>query len=147
MASKLIPKLLETEFEEGVQAYLSHSGNQLGINRKHWNHLKQAINQSNRLKIRSFRLEASINGKALAHLVLVEDNSRIYNLLPTTTEAGRPVAAMTTMLDLIFNTYEGSGLMFDFEGSMNQGINRFYTGFGSEEEAYTRYVGKNLFWH
>lgn len=136
------PRLIRVTPGECVLQYFQEVGNKLGIPLKTWQKLNWAIQQTGDLRIEAFKLIAETNGEALAHLLVLKDEKRIYNLLPSTTAMGRKVMAMTTLLHELFNTFDGQGLIFDFEGSMNPGIDRFYEGFGATVENYSRFTRK-----
>lgn len=140
------PIMSQTEPKESISSYLNIIGATLNIGWKEWNQLHEAIKASPSLKLTAFRLDSQKTGHALAHLLVLEDGSRIYNLLPSTTAYGKPMIAMTTLVDRVLNYYDGKGLIFDFEGSMNPGIDRFYAGFGASVESYIRYSRKSLIW-
>ncbi len=145
-AEKLAPDFQACELNQGVQQYFHLVGRKLGLDiHQHWRHLENAINQSTDLKLHAFKLTAGDSGYDLAHLVVLQDQNRLYNLLPSTTDLGKQVMAMTTLIHRVLNHFDGEGLIFDFEGSMNQGIDRFYAGFGATVEIYTRFTRKNYF--
>lgn len=144
-ALPLAPVLEECLLEVAVKEYFIQVGSKLGIQYKHWNKLYNAIIESPALKIMAYKLVSEKTGHPLAYLVMLKDRTRIYNVLPSTTEKGKPVMAMTTLIHEVLNLFDGMGLIFDFEGSMHPGIDRFYSGFGATIETYTRFSQKNLF--
>lgn len=72
--------------------------------------------------------------KAIA--LFLQDNKRIYNMMNTTTDKGRTVAANHFLLDAVIQEFAGSDLVFDFEGSDIQGIQHFYKNFGAVSQNY-----------
>jgi hypothetical protein len=63
-------------------------------------------------------------------------NKRISYLFPASTERGKNHSAMFMLVDELVKTYAMQGVCFDFEGSMIEGIARFYRGFGAIEQPY-----------
>lgn len=74
--------------------------------------------------------------KLIAALCLLKSGKRIINLLPISNEKGKEQFAMFQLIDAVIVEYAGGELIFDFEGSMIEGVARFYRGFGSYEVHY-----------
>jgi len=72
----------------------------------------------------------------LAIALFFKDESRIYNILPSTTAAGRKTSAMHFLIDHVIQEFAGMPLIFDFEGSDVPGIKAFYQSFGAINEPY-----------
>lgn len=72
----------------------------------------------------------------LAIALLLKDNKRIYNMMNTTTDKGRVVAANHFLLDAVIQEFAGCDLIFDFEGSDIPGIQHFYENFGAVSQNY-----------
>lgn len=65
--------------------------------------------------------------------LLTNDRYMIY-LSAVSTDLGKEQHAMTFLLDDIFQRHAASSLIFDFEGSMQPGLARYYKGFGGAEQ-------------
>jgi hypothetical protein len=78
----------------------------------------------------------------IAALCYTEYNNRITYLLPVSNEAGKKTSAMFYLIDSIIRLNCAKDKLFDFEGSVIEGIARFYKGFGAENQPY--YIIKNL---
>lgn len=63
-------------------------------------------------------------------------NQRISYLFPVSTERGKLQSAMFLLVDELIRRHTNEAHCFDFEGSMIEGIARFYKGFGASEEPY-----------
>lgn len=63
-------------------------------------------------------------------------NQRISYLFPVSSERGKQQSAMFMLVDELIKKYAGTNNIFDFEGSMIEGIARFYRGFGANEQPY-----------
>lgn len=72
----------------------------------------------------------------LAICLFFKDNNRIYNILPSTTQAGRGVSAMHFLLDHVINEFADTHFTLDFEGSEEPGIKAFYQSFGAINQPY-----------
>ncbi len=61
---------------------------------------------------------------------------RLVNILPVSNEEGKSNKAMFLLMDTIIKEHANSKLILDFEGSMLDGVARFYRGFGAKEAYY-----------
>jgi hypothetical protein len=75
-------------------------------------------------------------GRIAATILLPCDGKRMYNVINTTTAAGKELDANYHLLSQLWMEFGGSGLLFDFEGSDLPGVRDFYKKFGSINEAY-----------
>ena len=80
---------------------------------------------------------------------------RVVFLFSGCSEQGKQLQAMSLMMDGVIQRYVGQTVLFDFEGSDDDNLARFYLGFGGEERSYPAYsfnrlsvIGKGLlkFW-
>lgn len=78
------------------------------------------------------------NGETLSIALLLKDNSRLYNIMNSTTVAGRKTSANHLLFDRLFAEFAGSNLVFDFEGSDIPGIGLFYQKFGAVNQPYVQ---------
>jgi hypothetical protein len=74
----------------------------------------------------------------------MKSNGRITFLFSGLNEKGKEMQAMTFMIDQTIRKYAGQPLTFDFEGSDDENLARFYLGFGGEESRYPSYTYNNL---
>ncbi len=72
------------------------------------------------------------------------DGKRIYNVMNTTTTAGKAKAANHFLLDNVIKEFAGNDYILDFEGSDKKGIKSFYEKFGPENQAYFHLKYNNL---
>lgn len=82
------------------------------------------------------------NNKIVAGLVWLKDNYRITYLLPVTTAQGKKDNIPTFVIDELVKEYQNTDYILDFEGSMIEGVARFYRSFGAVEEEYNWYRKK-----
>jgi hypothetical protein len=76
-------------------------------------------------------------GKLIASLFGMQTRERFIYLIPVSNQAGKEHSAMFLLVDYILeNICCPHGLTFDCEGSMIEGVARFYRGFGAVEQPY-----------
>lgn len=86
------------------------------------------------------------DGVLLAATLLLSDEKRLYNLMNTTTEAGRRTGANHFLLDSVIREFAGKKMVFDFEGSDLPGVKSFYENFGAVNQPYFKYNYNRLPW-
>jgi len=75
--------------------------------------------------------------EVLAIVLLIQYQNRIYNIMNSTTTAGRNSSANYWLLDNVFKEFAASNYVFDFEGSDIPGIQSFYEKFGAVNQPYS----------
>lgn len=80
----------------------------------------------------------SPGGELIAALCMLADYDRYVFFFSANTAEGRNTGAMFLLVDSFIQQYAGSGRTFDFNGSVNPGLARFYKGFGSKAAMYSR---------
>lgn len=79
------------------------------------------------------------NGRLIAGLFGIRTRDRFTYLAPVSDREGKDCRAMFLLVDYILeNICCNHGLIFDCEGSMIDGVARFYKGFGAQDEIYYR---------
>lgn len=73
-----------------------------------------------------------------AAAIFMRSHRRITFLFSGANENARQYGALPYLLDAYINANSGSDLVFDFEGSNNNQLARFYQGFGSKSITYTQ---------
>ncbi len=76
------------------------------------------------------------SGELMAIGLFFKDEKRIYNVMNTTTEAGRRSEANHYLIDAVIKEFAGEKLLFDFEGSDLPGVKSFYEKFGAIDQPY-----------
>ena len=75
--------------------------------------------------------------RLVASLFGIQTRSRFIYLIPVSNREGKECCAMFALVDHILETICcPQGLTFDCEGSMLEGVARFYRGFGAVEQSY-----------
>lgn len=75
-------------------------------------------------------------GELVAALCLLVSTGRLVYLLPVSGTEGKRLSAMFAVIDHIIYRNAGTPCLLDFEGSRQEGIARFYRGFGAELREY-----------
>lgn len=98
--------------------------------------LCEKLQQKNRVMVRRV---IDDGGALLSIALFLKDERRIYNMMNTTTEAGRVVSANHFLLDQLLREFAGAPLLLDLEGSDLPGVKHFYLNFGAREQPYFKY--------
>jgi len=85
------------------------------------------------------------NNEIVAVGIFVKWGNRIVFLMGTSNKAGRENGAMHFLIDSAIRNLANIGDVFDFEGSMNDNLAKFYLSFGAKECPY--YVYKHSFFN
>ena len=80
----------------------------------------------------------------LSAAIFMRTDNRITFLFSGNSTQGKEKQAMTFMLDQVIRQYAGGSMVFDFEGSDNEQLARFYLGFGGNEVRYPSYAYNHL---
>lgn len=78
-------------------------------------------------------------GDPLCAAIFMKTNDRIIFLFSGLNEEGKQCQAMTYLIDQVIQRYANQPITFDFEGSDNDNLARFYLGFGGREVRYPGY--------
>lgn len=70
--------------------------------------------------------------------IFVEFNDRIVYLFSASSNIGKKQRVMFAIVNSVIKNYAGQNKVIDFEGSMIDGVARFFKGFGAKVEAYHR---------
>ena len=79
-------------------------------------------------------------GDPLCAAIFMKTNDRITFLFSGLNEEGKQCQAMTYLIDQVIQRYAKQPITFDFEGSDNDNLARFYLGFGGREVRYPGYT-------
>ena len=83
-----------------------------------------------------YGLRTSDNDDIICGALFVKSHQRITFLFSGMNERGKETGAMTFLIDQVIREYAGQPLTFDFEGSDDDNLARFYQGFGSHPVCY-----------
>ena len=94
--------------------------------------LLQKANSENAL----ISLGVEYNNQIICGGIFMKFKNRITFLFSGNSKIGKDFGALFFLLNYIIKIYSKSGFVLDFEGSENEGLSRFYSGFGASEENY-----------
>lgn len=95
-------------------------------------HFERLLNACRELQKRNLiftRIIAGSENEVYAAGLFLKDKKRIYNILNSTTNAGRKTSANHYLLCSVLKEFSESDLLFDFEGSDLPGVKEFYLNF------------------
>ena len=134
--------------EKFVAFYVEHTGSKVkGFNTKHTHILHRLIYNALHFSVGNMAIIYDEHNEMIAADFLIYSKSRIINLLPASNEKGRTTHAMSLLLDSVIQSHENKPLLLDFEGSMIEGVARFYKSFGTEEQNYFHLKRNDLPWY
>lgn len=83
-------------------------------------------------------------GQLICAAIFMKTQDRITFLFSGLTEEGKQRQAMTYLLDQVIRQFANQPITFDFEGSDDDNLARFYLGFGGKEVKYPSYTFNRL---
>ena len=83
-------------------------------------------------------------GQLICAAIFMKTKDRITFLFSGLTEEGKQRQAMTYLLDQVIQKHSCQPITFDFEGSDDDNLARFYLGFGGNETKYPSYCFNRL---
>lgn len=121
-----------------IELFRAHRGASV----KHWGDEEYA--RLERLTIRAITLSNAFvygvrtidNENIICGAVFMKSHHRITFLFSGMNELGKETGAMTFLINQVIQAYAGQPLVFDFEGSDDDRLARFYRGFGSVAISY-----------
>ena len=84
------------------------------------------------------------NDELLCGALFMKTPSRVTFLFSGNSDRGKETHAMTFLLDRAIQRFANQPVTFDFEGSDDDNLARFYLGFGGEEKRYSSYTYNNM---
>ena len=84
------------------------------------------------------------NDNLAATLLYFIDSKRITYLLPVAATEAKELGLPTLLINYLIEKHQESSLIFDFEGSMIEGVADFYKSFGGKLEYYSNFKITNI---
>ena len=84
------------------------------------------------------------NDELLCGALFMKTPSRVTFLFSGNSDRGKDVQAMTFLLDRAIQRFAHQPVTFDFEGSDDDNLARFYLGFGGKDKPYSSYTYNRL---
>lgn len=81
-----------------------------------------------------------------AAALFLSSGNKVHYLMPVSSVAGKESRAMFALIDYYIQKQAQKNLTLDFEGSMIEGVARFYAGFGAQPVSYSRLTQNKLPW-
>lgn len=134
--------------EKFVAFYTQHTGSMIkGFSEKHIHTLHRLIYNSLHYSMGNMAAVYDEHNDLVTANFFVYSKSRIINLLPASSPKGKEINAMSLLLDTVIRSHQNRALLLDFEGSMIEGVARFYKSFGAEEQNYFHLKRNDLPWY
>ena len=105
------------------------------LSNKVWNNLLNLLNTAVEKQAMNIRA-AFLDNELISAVCWLNDFDRFVYLQAASNSKGKATAAAFGLIDEHLRIHENSGKIIDFEGSQNNGVARFYKGFGGKNEAY-----------
>ncbi len=86
----------------------------------------------------------TLEGELCAGACLLKTASRLVFIFSGNTDEGRKSGAMHFLIDYMIKEYAGREMIFDFEGSNDENLARFYQSFSAENKPYSFVKINNL---
>lgn len=96
------------------------------------------------IKRRGQLFTARLEDELLAGCFILHSGNRLLYQWAVSSSKGKDVQAMHHLIAFVLESYVGSDMEFDFEGSMLPGLQRFYAGFGAKPYIYMRLTRNSL---
>ena len=101
--------------------------------------LNQIINYTLRNKTGYIIITYDSDNKVIAGAFFIFSMNRLIYLTSFSGAKGKEFSAMFIIIDFMIDKFSNQQIIFDFEGSMVDGIARFFRGFGAQPVTYFRY--------
>jgi hypothetical protein len=85
-----------------------------------------------------------IDQELLSAVCWIKDFNRLVYFQAASSDKGKKHASAFLLVEEMIETYAGTHTTLDFEGSQNDGIRRFYRGFGATNESYPVLISKGM---
>lgn len=123
--------------EKIIDMYITNTGAKKGYALSEVDHKNILAFMNSTLKTKKSTLLAAFkHDRFLGAVLFAFSASKIYYLFSGVNESGKETKALFFIIDCFIKEHAHKELTLDFEGSMNEGVARFYKGFGSKKEPY-----------
>ncbi|HPB02490.1 MAG TPA: GNAT family N-acetyltransferase [Bacteroidales bacterium] len=124
------------DIENIISLFKTNKGEALGKNESWYSTLKTLSYQLRHLGLANTFCALNQHNEIIAGILLVEFNGRAVLLFSGSDSEARETGAMHFLIDSILKDICTSHQIFDFEGSNNENLAKFYLGFGGEKSSY-----------
>ncbi len=133
--------VIDLFIKEGPQKYLK------GLTKGHFALLRKLVYQLMYRNTIHIYGAFSQNNELLAGMFITESRKGFIFLFSGNSEAGKKCGAMHYIIDQFIKEKAGVNKYFDFEGSVDPGLARFYGSFGSARKEYDHVIINRLPWY
>lgn len=130
-----------------LQFYAEHVGEKLGFKREHYDQLYKIITFAIANKMGEMYACYNPQNQLCAAAFLISSHQKSIFLLSVSSPEGKENSAMFLIINYYISNYSEKFLTLDFEGSNNDGIARFYAGFGAQSCKYLTIKRNILPWY
>lgn len=136
-----------TKAEHVIELFKNNKGKDIDtLKEKEYQLLKKLISVCLYKKIAHVNGVYTKDGNLCAGAILIESNNKVIFLFSATDKEARTNGAMSFLIDNFIKDNAQRNLTFDFEGSNNPSLARFYKSFGAKECAYYQFKKNELPW-
>lgn len=114
------------------------------LNKQAYERMQQLITESMTRGVGVIYAAKNKQGEILGAVFLLRFKKRIIYLFSASNNSGKQVRVMFKLVNRIIKENAEKELLLDFEGSMIEGVARFFKGFGAQKEVYYRYKKSNI---
>lgn len=136
----------EGEIDEAFYHYKSLYRKQSGVTDEQFEKFRKLcvfIGKNGKIIVRKV---TAAGGKLMAIALLPVHKNRMYNVMNCTLPEGKINEANYYLLSRLWMEFEGTGMVFDFEGSDIPGVREFYRKFGGVNQPYYKLHFNHLPW-
>ena len=125
------------DFAKAITTYKNQYGNRFQhVTETDYKNFEQVCNIASQKQMLTVYEIKDDNGQCLSIALVLKDENRLYNIMNTTTEAGRKMQSNHLLMDNIVRLHAQSHFILDFEGSDLPGVKSFYENFGATNQPY-----------
>ena len=135
------------DFNSLIDFFIAQKGAQFkNISIENYDTLKRLCKVLNSQNLIQGRVIKSNNQSIIAAGIFIHTSKRIIFINGTTNTEGRKNGALSYILAKHIEEYSNQNLIFDFEGSVNPSLGKFYESFGCYNNPYPKLKINNLPW-
>ncbi|MBL7698602.1 MAG: hypothetical protein JNK79_10595 [Chitinophagaceae bacterium] len=134
------------KYGDAIHIFRENYGKKTGLSQEYFERLWKLCGYLEKRGNLIVRSATGTDGKVLAIALLPNDGRRLYNIMNSTRPEGKRTEANYFLLSQLWKEFEGSRLIFDFEGSDIPGVREFYRKFGATNQPYSRLGFNHLPW-
>ena len=128
-----------------IEIFSMSKGEEIKRSKKDYEVLRSLVYEANKLnKVKVFYVSDE-NEMEVGGAIFIFHNNRITYLFSAVNNRGREVNAISYLLDHLISKFAGKDYLLDFEGSMINGVAKFFKSFGSEMQPYYLYSSRRYF--